>query len=352
MKILDRYLMNSVIGLTAMVFIGMAGLSVFISLFAEIPQLGQGDYGLLQALQFAVMTLPANIYQLFPNIALLGALMSLGLLAQNSELTVMRASGMSIGRIIWAVTKAAILMVMIMAILGEVFAPRLFSIGTHHKNMQKAAGQAIETQYGTWLREENSFIHIDKIVAGTELYGVTRYYFNAEHQLISASYAESAKYIDNGWYFYNIHTSYFKKDAVLLSESNNELWNIALAPHTLGDQQPMELSLWELYEQINYRHANGLAESDYSLAFWTRLLQPLTTLIMVLLAIPFVFGPLRTVTMGLRILAGVMVGLVFYLFNRFFGPFSLAYQLPPYIAAIIPPIIFSFFAIFLAWRKR
>ncbi|MBX9705493.1 MAG: LptF/LptG family permease, partial [Gammaproteobacteria bacterium] len=112
-----------------------------------------------------------------------------------------------------------------------------------------------------------------------------------------------------------------------------------------------QLSLLRLQEQSKYNKQNGLDSSTYTLAFWLRVLQPLATLVMVFLAIPFIFGPLRSSTMGLRILSGVMAGLAFYIINRFFGPFTVVYQIPPIVAAVTPILLFALLACILIRRK-
>tara|TARA_R110000868_G_scaffold410505_1_gene698742 strand:+ start:30215 stop:31273 length:1059 start_codon:yes stop_codon:yes gene_type:complete len=352
MKTLDRYIISSIIKTTIMVFFALFGLRMFISLFGEMHQFGQGNYGLMQGLAFMGLNMPLYMYELFPNIALVGALMSLGLLAQNSELTVMRASGMSMFRIIWSVVMAALIMIVFMTLVGEGLAPHLSTYSEITKAKQKADGQLITTQYGTWMRMGNSFIHVTKNVDNKHLEGVVRYRFNAQHELLSASSAKTADLKDDEWVFHDIATSYFGKNKVTKTTEATEKGKLLLTKEKIGDLQPDELPLTQLYTGIRHRESNGLNADDYELSFWTRLLQPITTLIMVLLAVPFIFGPLRTVTMGLRILSGAMVGLAFYIFNRFFGPFSIVYQLPPFVAAVIPPCIFASIAAILMFKKK
>ena len=68
---------------------------------------------------------------------------------------------------------------------------------------------------------------------------------------------------------------------------------------------------------------------------------------MIGLAVPFVFGSLRTKPIGFRILIGVMMGFGFYMLNEFIGPFSLLYQIPPFLAAASPLLLFALLNILL-----
>ena len=91
--------------------------------------------------------------------------------------------------------------------------------------------------------------------------------------------------------------------------------------------------------------------SRYELAFWRKVTQPISIAVMMLMALSFIFGPLRSVTMGARILSGVIAGFTFYISSEFFGPVSLVYQIPPVFGAVAPSIVFFGIAVMLLRRK-
>ena len=109
----------------------------------------------------------------------------------------------------------------------------------------------------------------------------------------------------------------------------------------LIDIEPSQQSLPQLYQSVQFRKVIGQDAGPFEFAFWRRLMLPFATLVMILLAVPIVDGPLRTVTMGVRIVAGISVGFVFYMLNQFLGPMSLIYQVPPVIAAVMPVLVFA-----------
>lgn len=352
MNKLDRYIMRTLISMVLMVFLAMLGLRVFIAFFSEMPELS-GNYGLWQAVQFMVLQMPQYMYQLFPNIALLGTLMGLGLLAQNTELVVMRSSGMSMLRIIWSVIQAAILMIVLATILGEVIAPHAASLAEHRKAEQRAGGKLLNTQGGVWMRQGDEFINVKRYVSNGTAQGITFFRFNQQQQLQALSYAESGKRINgNHWLFTNVKISHFSANKVIVEHVKQKTGQLSALLQESDKLEARDLPLQKLHQQIQTRQANGISANDFQLSFWSRVFQPLTTLVMVLLAIPFIFGPLRSVSMGLRILTGIMFGLAYYIFNRFFGPFSVVYQLPALIGASIPPIMFGLLAVFLMLRKQ
>ncbi len=113
-----------------------------------------------------------------------------------------------------------------------------------------------------------------------------------------------------------------------------------------------ERSIPQLYSYIKYLHYSGLRANKYEFLFWQRVFQPLATLVMILLAIPFIFGPLRTVPMGLRIIAGAVTGLGFYIINQFTGPIAVVYQLSPLVVAIMPTLLVTALGIVLLLRAK
>ena len=112
------------------------------------------------------------------------------------------------------------------------------------------------------------------------------------------------------------------------------------------------MTMIKLYEYIQYQKKNDLRYQVSALNFWQRIFQPLGTCVMLFLAIPFIFGPLRSVTMGLRLVSGVVVGFSFYILNQFFGPFSLVYHVPPFLAALTPSLLFLVLGLFFVRRIK
>jgi len=352
MHILDRYIAKMIFNSNLVVLLVFLGLRLFVGIFGELNDLGQGNYGILQVAQYALLTLPLDIYQLYPNIALLGSLAGLGILASTNELTVIRVSGVSIARISWIVIRVAMVLTIFMTLIGEFIAPSLDQYAKKQKFFLETGVLTDDSKTNLWLHEENTFINIGLVDANRKLENITRFSFNDAGELSSISYAVMAKEVDRQWHFYDVQTTRFYADHVVTEKSPEAAWTLKFRPHLLIAQNPTGMNLKTVLQQAQYNKTNGLEVSNYLLNFWQRVLQPLATLIMVYLAIPFIFGPLRSSTMGLRILSGVMTGLAFYIINRFFGPFSIVYQIPPFVAAVIPLILFFMIGLVLMWRKR
>jgi lipopolysaccharide export system permease protein len=184
---------------------------------------------------------------------------------------------------------------------------------------------------------------------------VKQYSFNAAHQLTSALVAKRAAISpQKQWFLYDVRQSHVTDHGVTVDTLPKMQWNVNINTHLLGisSDHAAEMSLPDLLRYIHYQHKNDINASSLSLAFWQRVFQPFASLVMIFLAIPFIFGSLRRVTMGVRIVTGAVVGFLFYMLNQFFGPFSLVYQIPPMLGAAFPILLFAFVAFFLMRRVR
>lgn len=342
MNIISKYIGKILASVIILVILVLAGLETFIEFSREFTEMGTGDYGLLQVLSFVPMILPSDIYQLFPMAGLLGSIIGLGLLAANSELIVMRANGVAIINITWSVLKVALIITFFMVIIGEVIGPQLQQLAVANKTAALSQGQTFLSRQGIWLRYKNNFIHINKMFE-KHIDTITKFSFDDQSRLQLISTAKSGDYQNDKWIFNNVKQTEFSENRTKSAKFDTQEWGINISPKVLGlttfdtDQK----SLPELFQYIKYRKQSGLDPSRYEFIFWQRSFQPLATLVMIILAVPFVFGPLRSASMGLRMLTGVITGFGFHILNQFLGPLSIVYQVPPIIAAIAPSLIFA-----------
>lgn len=353
MNLIDRYIGKTMIEATLLALLVLLGMQSFISFVGELHDLGTKNYGLIQTLIYVPMQLPGYLYQFFPVAGLLGVVMGLGRLASHSELIVLRASGVSMARVIWSVVKAAIIMLIVITVIGEWFAPHWQYESDKRKAIAMSGGQAFTTQLGTWIRDGNNFIHINQVAPDGTLEGVMRYEF-VNHALHLASYAETGKFQQGQWYFSDIDQSTISSDKVTSQHFDQQQWNVTFNPHLLrmAAIDPSQQSISRLYKYVQYLKQNNQSSNQTEFELWKRLFQPIATLVMIILGVPFVFGPLRSATMGLRILIGVVAGFGFYMLNEFFGPLSMVYQFPPVLAAAIPTLLIASVGGILLWVTR
>ncbi|HLA74294.1 MAG TPA: LPS export ABC transporter permease LptG [Gammaproteobacteria bacterium] len=349
MKILDRYLGTTVAGSTLIVMLILLALFFFMDFIDELGDVGKGNYGLLQAMQYVLLGQPRRVYELFPLAALLGSMVGLGWLAGNSELVIIRAAGVSVLQIILSVMRIAVIMMLAVFIIGEMVVPPAEQYAQSQRSIALSDRITLKTDYGFWTRDGRSFINIRNILPGDRLGDIYIYEFDAQHQLRVATHAAKAHFEDNHWVLEDIQQSQVSNDGVTTRTTKRAAWESLLSPELINVVaiKPEKLSTWELHNYINYLSDNGQNTQRYELAFWIKIISPLVTGVMVFLAIPFVFGPLRAVGMGQRIVVGSLVGITFHLFNQTFSQAGLIYDLNPLFSALVPVSVFFALALVL-----
>lgn len=340
MKLLDRYIATQVVGAVFLILLVVIGLDLVFELVAQGEDMNE-RYGLKEVFVYLLLRVPGRVYEFLPLASLIGCLVGLGMLASHSELTVMRAAGISLKRIVWGVLKPALLLAAIALGMGEYVVPKTEQLAQSTRAVAQAGGQALKSRYGVWHREGNQFIHINAVELGGVIHGVTRYTFNEQRQMIAASFAEKGSYQAGEWQLENISRTRFVKQRTETEQQRSETWSSGLTPTLLSVivVDPMDLSMTGLWSYAHYLEEQGLNAQRYLLAFWSKVLQPLGIMALVLVGISFVFGPLRSVTVGQRIVAGVIVGLVFKFSQDLLAPASAVVGFTPLLATLIPIVV-------------
>lgn len=340
MILLDRYIGKTVLMAVSMVLLVLIGLDGTFAFLAELKELEKG-YQAPQALLFIVLTLPRRIYDFMPVAVLIGCLVGMGSLANTSELTVIRAAGVSISRLVYSAVRPVLMLVALSLVLGQFVVPQTEQYAQSERARNMAEGKPISGRDGFWYREEGQYIHIQAIQPNGVMYGVSRFAFNENFDLIRSDYSERAIYQGDHWILQQV-----KQTRITPEQTESEIyetlrWDTEVTPQVMSivALKPDYLSITGLYNYATYLSKQALESKAYYFSFWKKIFQPITTIVMVFIAISFVFGPLRSVTMGQRITAGVLVGLLFHYAQQLLGHASLIYDIPPLMGALIPMLV-------------
>jgi lipopolysaccharide export system permease protein len=332
-------------------FIGLSGIIKYVE---QLRKVGKGAYDLLHALYFVLLSIPRDIEMFFPMAALLGALIGLGMLASSSELVVMQAAGFSKLDIGMSVLKTAVPLMLIVMALGQWGAPEAQKMARDLRAFALSGGNIASVRAGVWARDANDFIFIGK-VDDNKLYGLNMWQFDENKKLQSVVFAKEVNYQkDNNWMMNDVQITDMGDETQIIKRDVDEMeWHTSLAPDKLAvvTVKPEELPLSGLYDYVTYLKESEQDVSRYELAFWRKVTQPFSIGVMMLLALSFVFGPLRSVSMGARVLSGVVAGFTFYISSEFFGPLTLVYGIPPVFGALMPSLVFLGLALMLLRRK-
>lgn len=349
MKILDWYLGRSIVQTTGFALLVLVGISTLIKFIEQLKSVGRGTYDIMTALLYTLYSIPGDLVVFFPMAALIGGLTGLGALASNSELIVMQAAGMSRIQIISSVMKTAVFMALCVMALGEWGAPAAQLKAKDMRNQALYGGDVFNAQKGVWAKDGNNFINIESVDPLGKLHGINMYHFDQTLQLTKITTAKEGVERDTGWQLNDVNKVIISDEVITTQKHDYVFYESKLTAEKLGvvSVKPESLSFTGLWSYLMYLQQNEQDTSTYELALWRKFMQPVSIAVMLLVALSFIFGPLRTVTMGARIVMGVVTGIVFHLTNEIFGPVVMVYQISPIIGATLPSIIFIGFAAYL-----
>ncbi len=350
MKLIERYIIKSVIFSTLLTSVVILGIIFLLSILAEFKNIGEGDYSLWQAMMFVLMRLPNQLYQFSPMLILLGSVIGLSILSSHRELSVMRAAGFSTRQISFSVIYAVLFLTIIIGLIGEFFAPNWSYKAEIRKENAQNAGEAVITSSGVWFHVDNNFIHVQRVVDRQLLEGVTRYQFDSHHQLQAAYYAKTLVQENDKWVMKDVVKTSFYHDRTRSQSIPKIDWKLKLNTNLLnvGLVDPNEMSLSKLAKFSNYLEQNGLQSSEYQYEFWQRVFKPIAAIIMIFLAIPFVLGTMSASPLSMRLVIGILTGFGFFISNSLLGQLCVVYQVPALLAAILPLILFALIGFYLS----
>ena len=350
-RIHDLYVSRVVVLTVLAVWLVLVGLDCLIGgngLLNQISDVGKGNFAFSNALVQVFLTTPRRLYDLFPFAAVIGALMGLGQLAASSELTALRALGLSRRRLSLSVAVALTALTALMVVNGETLAPWSQQRGDGMKAAAKSKDLIVAQYSGLWAREGDTFLNAqtgqekgDGAQRWLELRDVRMYEFAQDGRLESIANVGVAEHRPGGWTLRNVRRTYFEQRSVRQSRTAEERWESKLDPAALAASvaRPRYLTASALKSSINYRKRNGLDAAEYEEFYWGRWFYPVNVLALCLAAIPFAFGTLRSGGLGKRLFIGIVFSLGFWLLQTQFVKMAAVYKFDFRIAYLIPPVI-------------
>ncbi len=353
MNIVARYLIRTILGFTAITGLALVAIYTFISFVSEIDETERG-FSMLQLLWYTLLMLPAGLHTLLPIIALLGTLMGLGALAAQNEINAMRASGVTLFRIGTATLIAGALLGAFAVVLGDWLAPAGTMAARAYKSETRYAAEGGVTERPVWLRDGSHIVHVRALRDETTMANVDIYTLSPTLEVERIMNAETAVYEDGGWRLRGVRMTRFDDARVEASTVDELAWDGSLSPELLRlfVLEANSLSTPGLVRLIGYMNDNGLDARQYRLSLWRKLVAPLTVMVMMLFAVPFILGSQRGGGAGQRLLIGILVGLAFYVVNEVAANLGQLYAWPPLIAAGLPTLALAALAVWRLQRAR
>ncbi|EJU53200.1 permease, YjgP/YjgQ family [Neisseria meningitidis 93004] len=354
MNLISRYIIRQMAVMVVYALLAFLALYSFFEILYETGNLGKGSYGIWEMLGYTALKMPARAYELMPLAVLIGGLVSLSQLAAGSELTVIKASGMSTKKLLLILSQFGFIFAIATVALGEWVAPTL---SQKAENIKAAAinGKISTGNTGLWLKEKNSIINVREMLPDHTLLGIKIWARNDKNELAEAVEADSAVLNSDGsWQLKNIRRSTLGEDKVEVSIAAEENWPISVKRNLMDVLlvKPDQMSVGELTTYIRHLQNNSQNTRIYAIAWWRKLVYPAAAWVMALVAFAFTPQTTRHGNMGLKLFGGICLGLLFHLAGRLFGFTSQLYGIPPFLAGALPTIAFALLAVWLIRKQE
>lgn len=339
MRIIDRYLSATIIRMTAIVLLVLLAQSGFVNLVDQLDEIGEGSFSIGDAFFITVLLLPSIVFEIFPISVLLGTMLGLGSLANHSELIAIRSAGVSIWRFARIGLMTGIILAAFATLIGEFVAPPAEQYARSHKAHLKDDKQGVSDLAGVWLRDGPRILNILQVQDDKHLAGVFTFDFNDNGRLLTIGRARSAVRLgDTTWRLNDYRATRVDGVVARVEEMDEYILETSLAPDVLEVSvvQPESLSVFDLWDYVKYLNSNELDTIKYEMALWSRTANVAAVPFMVLLGLPFVFGPLRKGGNGIRLVVGMVIGILYYLANGALANTSAVYDIPAVVTAWIP----------------
>lgn len=354
MKTMRRLIYGEILYAVAFVTLGFLSLFFFFDLVEEIQSVGRyaaAGYTLVNALTYVALIIPSHLYELMPIAVLIGTIFVMARLAQSSEFTILRTSGLGP----WRALRSLL-------ILGLGFVMLTFALGDYVSPVADRTGQLLKARYtgritvgqtGAWLKEKQDYgqyaVNVGELASDGVLHDIRIFEFDNRGFLMSMMQAQSASVSDDeSWLLQQVNRTEFPPDGATTAGIQRTQLEALRWPNQLSAEmvsaallKPERMRTVDLFQYIQHLQSNAQAAQRYEIEFWKKVFYPLSCLVMVVLALPFAYLHFRSGSITTYVFGGVMAGISFFLLNNVFGYIGNLQNWQPWLTAAMPGMIYS-----------
>lgn len=342
--IIARHIGREILGASVVVMMAFLGLFAFFDFVNELDDVGESGYGLMEAVSYVALLMPGRIYELLPMVVLIATLYVLTAFARNSEITVMRAAGLSIAGMVRILGMVGVVFVVATFVVGEYVTPPAERMAQRLKLEATESSMSRPLRSGVWLKDGDNFVNVGAVFADGTIRSVRIYEFDSERNLLRSNIARKGEYDIRAerWQLENIEQTHFHDDRIEFIQVPEMEWRSQLTPDVVGVLMvsPERMSVSALFSYIDHLRQNAQDSQRFEIALWKKLTYPLAVLVMMFLALPFGLKHDRMGAVSVKVFVGVMLGVGFHLLNGLFGSLGAINAWPPLLAAITPALLF------------
>ncbi len=342
MSIIKQHLTKETTYSILLVMAALLAMFAFFDLLQELESVGKGSYGIAKILIFVLLSAPGHVYEIVPVAVLIGTMYSLTQLAKNSELVILRVSGMSTIQIGLTLLRIGVVFALVTFIIGEMITP--ISAKTAQRMRIKAIDSVIAQDFrsGLWVKDGKSFVNVEQVLPDAELVNIHIYEFDENFQMVAINQAKKGIFNGESWDLTSVTQTRLGKTNVKSNHLDKAQWKSLIRPELLNILLvvPERMSAWNLYSYISHLSKNKQKTSRYEIALWAKLVYPMASLVMVMLALPFGFLQQRSGTVTTKIFMGILLGIVYQVLNKVSLHLGLLNDWTAFSSAVMPTFLF------------
>ncbi|QYY30911.1 MULTISPECIES: LPS export ABC transporter permease LptG [Cupriavidus] len=379
LRVYERYFARQVYGVFVFILFAVLSLFVFFDLLSELENVN-GKYTSLIAFVHVLLQAPTRIYEVLPIAVLISAIYVFSQLASQSEYTIFRVAGLNTRQALFSLFKLAVPLALITFIFGEFIGPRAEQFA--QKIKLEAIGATVSSGFrsGVWVKDRDKdpaggeitrFVNVAGLRPDQTITGITVYEFDAQYRLRVIRVVKEGRYQGaQSWLLSDVNETRFSELRQPGTASRDGLapefraeqvrfpsvtMHSELTPQILSVLlvTPERMSTLDLFRYIRHLRDNKQDTQRYEIAFWKKVVYPLTLFVMMALALPFAYLHARAGAVGVKVFGGIMLGLSFHLSNTLFSHVGLLHTWPPIVSALVPGTLYLLLALTaLRWVDR
>ena len=339
--IIYKYLFNRfILGLTVSLIV-LASIEIFFSFTAELKYLNVGDYNILMVTKYVILNIPKSLEIMFPYAVLIGSMLSLGAMSSDMEFISMQSAGVSISKIITIILIQAFLLSSIFYYVTDSVVPKYSNKAEMKKNFALNK-KLIFNKNGVWFKDQNTFIKVNEIYSDKKLSGIMIYGYDSNDSLSLIKNIHHAEFIDNEWYLQGVNETIID-NSLITKKYSKEYYTDTLVDRKLINiktHKSSSLSLANVSQNISYLMKNNLDADVQKKIYWEKIFMPLSTVVMLFLSMPFIFGKHRSANLSKRLVLGLFIGIGFFIVTSILPNLGMVFGILPFINVLLPHILF------------
>lgn len=341
MTIITRYIFKKCLFNTFLMLLAFVMLFSIFNILGQIGDVGKGDFTTGAMLIYTSLLIPNYVYLLMPLAILIGVMLAMLGLVNYSEYAIIRTSGVSLKKVMVILLSYGAIFTIITMLLGELVSPIANNYAQIYKKTKTHEMVSTQLRTGIWSKDgDNNFVNIKQIMPDSTILGVAILKYDNALRLQQYMTAPEGHYdsVKNVWILPKVVQLDYTGLNIIRSESTNYYWRTTIEPKYFSVLviAPEDMSAMGLLKYMAHLDINHQSTRRYKIAFWGKLMYPIACISMSLIALAFIPNNRRSINLGGKLFAGILIGISFFFTTRLVGFLAFIFHWNAILSAVTP----------------